>query len=415
MRRFTFIPWILFLLVALPIDRTVHAQQPSAAEEPASQMPEQAAALGPQNKLFMEKHEQFKQMLQEMTKWKSEYPQASEKRQREIEQLYPARRAEAEKLRRECVDLALLAFDEAPHKNLYVNDLLYRLVHWEFWRDNYELAYAIFKKIATPGLEPEARSLYVFGGFSALMTMHLDDAEAWIRTARDSGAYKDFMDQMTRAGEKEMSTARGFDRMVSMIPEYRKIWAEEEAIRKRETEAGEADPNQKLPRVLLRTSKGDIVLELFENEAPNTVANFISLVEKGFYTNILFHRVLPQFMAQGGCPDGNGSGGPGYFIPCECRKPGYRHHFRGSLSMAKTAQPDTGGSQFFLTFIPTSFLDGQHTVFGRVVEGMSVLAELQRVDPDESEKMVPQIDKIIEAKVLNKRNHPYKPITLPGR
>ena len=83
-------------------------------------------------------------------------------------------------------------------------------------------------------------------------------------------------------------------------------------------------------------------------------------------------------MAQGGDPKGDGSGGPGYTIPDECRQENHRNHFRGSLSMAKTAEPDTGGSQFFLTFVPTSHLDGKHTVFGRVIEGMDVLAKLQQ-------------------------------------
>ena len=115
--------------------------------------------------------------------------------------------------------------------------------------------------------------------------------------------------------------------------------------------------------MLIKTNKGDIEVELFENEAPNTVANFITLVEKGFYNGLSFHRVLPNFMAQGGDPKGDGTGGPGYTIADECSGPNHRLHFRGSLSMAKEARPDTGGSQFFITFVPTSHLDGIHTVF----------------------------------------------------
>jgi cyclophilin family peptidyl-prolyl cis-trans isomerase len=161
--------------------------------------------------------------------------------------------------------------------------------------------------------------------------------------------------------------------------------------------------------VLLKTNKGDIVIELFENEAPKTVGNFVSLVENGFYNGLTFHRVLPGFMAQGGCPDGNGMGGPGYTIPCECNQPNYRRHFRGTLSMAH-AGPNTGGSQFFLTFIPTSGLDGKHTAFGRVVDGMDVLAKIQRRDPSpQTPRPLPTPDSIIEAKVLRKRPHDYKP------
>ncbi|OHB80651.1 MAG: hypothetical protein A2W31_04135 [Planctomycetes bacterium RBG_16_64_10] len=165
-----------------------------------------------------------------------------------------------------------------------------------------------------------------------------------------------------------------------------------------------------LPRVKLETSKGPMVLELFENEAPNTVANFVNLVEQGFYDGRPFHRVLPQFMAQGGCPRGDGSGGPGYRIACECHRDGFRRHFRGSLSMAHAGR-DTGGSQFFLTFVRTPHLDGQHTVFGRVLEGTEVLSSLTRINPSQTGPH-PTPDQIIKATVLRKRPHAYQPKTL---
>jgi cyclophilin family peptidyl-prolyl cis-trans isomerase len=193
--------------------------------------------------------------------------------------------------------------------------------------------------------------------------------------------------------------------MISELPYYKQAWQKEQAIRAAEAKADD------LPRVLVKTAKGDIEFELYENEAPNTVANFISLLEKGYYKDTPFHRVLPQFMAQGGDPTGTGGGGPGYTIPDECREPNARVHFRGCLSMAKTAAPNSGGSQFFLTFRPTHHLDGQHTVFGRVVKGMEVLAKLQRRDPEKPEGPGP--DKILEAKVLRKRNHPYEPKKMP--
>jgi cyclophilin family peptidyl-prolyl cis-trans isomerase len=155
----------------------------------------------------------------------------------------------------------------------------------------------------------------------------------------------------------------------------------------------------------LTTDKGDIVLELFENEAPNTVANFISLVEKKHYDGTPFHRVLQNFMAQGGDPTGTGRGGPGYHIPCECYRDDYRHHFRGSLSMAHAGR-DTGGSQFFITFRPTPNLDNRHTCFGRVIEGHDVLAKIQRRDPTGANP--PEPDRIVKAEVLRKRNHAYK-------
>ena len=163
-----------------------------------------------------------------------------------------------------------------------------------------------------------------------------------------------------------------------------------------------------LPRVKLTTSKGDIVLELFENDAPETVGNFISLVKDGYYDGLTFHRVLDGFMAQGGCPTGDGTGGPGYNIRCECYKPEYRRHFTGSLSMAKGRARNTGGSQFFLTFVRTDELDGKHTVFGRVVDGMDIVNSIQRFDASVSnDALTPDVIK--KAEVLRDRGHEYKP------
>ena len=155
----------------------------------------------------------------------------------------------------------------------------------------------------------------------------------------------------------------------------------------------------KLPQVLLKTNKGEIVLELYEDEAPNTVANFISLVEKKFYDGLKFHRVIEGFMAQGGDPTGTGSGGPGYRIKCECGRKDHRKHARGVLSMAHAGK-DTGGSQFFITFDKTPHLDGKHTVFGHVIKGMDVVDKLRKGDV------------IQEATVVSKRDHEYQPETL---
>jgi peptidyl-prolyl cis-trans isomerase B (cyclophilin B) len=118
---------------------------------------------------------------------------------------------------------------------------------------------------------------------------------------------------------------------------------------------------------VMRTSKGDIRLQLFADIAPLTVANFVNLVNRGYYDNLTFHRVIPDFMVQGGCPNGTGTGGPGYRFEDECHSAA-RHDAPGKLSMAN-AGPGTNGSQFFITHIPTGWLDGKHTVFGSVVDG----------------------------------------------
>ena len=114
----------------------------------------------------------------------------------------------------------------------------------------------------------------------------------------------------------------------------------------------------------MKTSKGTIQLRLFADLAPVTVANFVNLSQRGYYNGLSFHRVIPDFMIQGGCPEGSGMGGPGYRFEDECT-PALKHDSPGVLSMAN-AGPGTNGSQFFITHVPTEWLDGKHTVFGKV-------------------------------------------------
>lgn len=124
-----------------------------------------------------------------------------------------------------------------------------------------------------------------------------------------------------------------------------------------------------MKKATIETDKGNIEIELFDQDAPKTVDNFVKLATDGFYDGLTFHRVIPDFVIQGGCPQGNGTGGPGYTIPCEINP---RKHGVGTLSMAHAGK-DTGGSQFFVTHSPQPHLDGVHTVFGQVTDGMDVV------------------------------------------
>jgi len=128
-----------------------------------------------------------------------------------------------------------------------------------------------------------------------------------------------------------------------------------------------------MKNAIIHTEKGDMKVEFYHEDAPKTVENFISLSEKGFYNGLTFHRVLPDFVIQGGCPDGTGAGGPGYSIDCELAG-GNQFHDRGVLSMAHAGR-NTGGSQFFICHSRnnTSHLDRNHTCFGKVVEGLEVI------------------------------------------
>jgi peptidyl-prolyl cis-trans isomerase B (cyclophilin B) len=130
-----------------------------------------------------------------------------------------------------------------------------------------------------------------------------------------------------------------------------------------------------MTRAILETDKGTINIQFFDADAPNTVANFVKLAKSGFYDGLTFHRVIPNFMIQGGCPKGNGTGGPGYEIKCEINP---NKHLAGSLSMAHRGR-DTGGSQFFICHSPQPHLDGVHTVFGKT-EDMNVVNAIRQGD-----------------------------------
>jgi len=130
---------------------------------------------------------------------------------------------------------------------------------------------------------------------------------------------------------------------------------------------------------VIHTEKGDMTIQLFADKAPRTVNNFVFLAKEGFYDGTIFHRVITDFMAQGGDPTGSGRGGPGYRFDDEFH-PSLRHDKPGVLSMAN-AGPNTNGSQFFITHVPTPWLDGKHSVFGQVTKGMDVLMAIPPRDP----------------------------------
>ncbi|MCM8532458.1 MAG: peptidylprolyl isomerase [Lentisphaeraceae bacterium] len=166
------------------------------------------------------------------------------------------------------------------------------------------------------------------------------------------------------------------------------------------------------PKVKIATSKGDMIVELYEEKAPNTVANIITLAESGFYKDMAFHRILKGFMAQGGCPntkpDGSGqpgTGGPGYTIAEEF-DPELRHNERGILSMAKTAAPNSTGCQFFILFGNAAFLDDGYSVFGKVIEGLEVIDELEAVG-HERDGLPPKEEIRFSIEVVSKNDHDY--------
>lgn len=141
-----------------------------------------------------------------------------------------------------------------------------------------------------------------------------------------------------------------------------------------------ADEIEYLQYATIQTNKGDMIFELFAKDAPQAVINFATLAREGFYQGLNFHRVIPHFVAQGGCPIGDGRGGPGYAIKCETQN-NPNKHIKGALSMAHAGR-DTGGSQFFICFAPQRHLDGEHTVFGQIIDesSLKVLDQIKEGD-----------------------------------
>lgn len=354
----------------------------AAAQPPASAT---RAEVGAARAAFAAASKDVKALLGELTLLEAQYQQPEADKQAIIAKAQPLEkklRAASERLEETAFALA-----DVDPRNKEAGEVTGAVVARMLQGDAPGKALEVVERLDRAGAADG--NVLLMAATAAMVLSRLDAAEAWLAKAVKAG------------GDANLEELQG------AIERERPKVAEE--MKKRQAEAKADD----LPRVKLATSAGDVVVELFENEAPNTVANFIALVDRKFYDGTPFHRVIGGFMAQGGDPTGTGRGGPGHAIECECGAPGARKHFLGSLSMAHAGR-NTGGSQFFLTFRPTEHLDGKHTVFGRVISGFDVLPKLLRTQ-DEQGRPVPGLkpDTIVKAEVIRRRNHPYEPKTLP--
>jgi peptidylprolyl isomerase len=207
-------------------------------------------------------------------------------------------------------------------------------------------------------------------------------------------------------------------KMLENIPSIAAAWEEEqERIRQDETKNN--------PRVEFVTTKGIIEIELFEDDAPEAVASFIYLIEKGYYHRKPIFMVKRHWLAQTGCEKGDGKGTAGYTIPFEAGSPTHRNHFRGYLAIPlgidtekQTIEPNSGGAQFYFSYLPLPIFDAKHTVFGRIVSGMETLGmfkEVNLTDEEQRKDTTLQPDRVVMARVLRKRDHDYVPKTVFGR
>lgn len=372
MARHLLFPRLLGLSALVALTGTLAPAAPVFAQEAGQ------AAPGEQTADFAPLHEQWQQVQKQLVDLQNEYRTADAERQEAIRKEFQTLVSQAQQLLPKLKTAALEAYRAEPNANRDVVRVLLGFMNSANMEDRYEETREIGELLSKGGTQ--AKGVSDMLGIAAYALDDFDAAKRYLDQASSEGA-------ISQEGRQ----------LLGDIAEAQQLWKAEQKLREQEAAADD------LPRVEFTTSEGKMVLELYENEAPETVGNFVSLVEDGFYDGLTFHRVIGGFMAQGGCPQGTGTGGPGYEIYCECDKENHRKHFRGTLSMAHAGE-DTGGSQFFITFRRTPHLDGKHTVFGRVIEGQEVLARLQR----EPGRAGPA-DKIVKAVVLRKRDHEYKP------
>jgi len=316
--------------------------------------------------------EEWKTLLKDLRKLKAEYQNADDAGQKSVIDRWNALVVTGNELLARLELAGIKAYEESPNEDPQLLRFLVKVAADHVAHDRYEPAYAIAEPLAAH--ESPEKQIIDSAGAAAFVLNDFDKAAEYFEQAQEAGVLSKYSQELA-----------------PHVEDYKKLWADEQKIR--EAEAAKDD----LPRVKLSTSKGDIVLELFENEAPETVGNFISLVEKkddagkGYFEGVPFHRVLANFMAQGGDPTGTGSGGPGYQFEDEAND---HKVVRGALAMAN-AGPNTNGSQFFIvTTEAAPWLDGKHTVFGRVTSGMGVVDAISAVQTGPGDR--PREDIVME-------------------
>lgn len=371
--------------VGVPAAAPAPAQTAPAQTAPAQAAPAQAAPATPQFAEFQQRFAAYKTTAAKIQELQQEFEKAAQANDKtkiqEIQQAAGPLLKEAETSFMNTVPVALEAYKNSDGKNEELVQFMLVYANYLLTVDNYDQAYQLFASFLSKGMHKKHPEIFEMAGISAFGSNRFAAAKKCFDFAKQANA------PLSRQAQAYAE---------SITEYYEKAWMLETQLRQQETRAND------LPRVLIRTTVGDIVVELFENEAPNSVKSFITLVEKGYYSNLPFHRVLPGFMAQGGCPKGDGTGGPGYTIPEEYTKENARKHFCGSLAMARSMDPNSAGSQFYITFLPNQSLDSNYTVFGRVIQGLDVLPKIERIDPQNPYAgQIPT--KIIGMQVIRKR------------
>lgn len=372
---------------------------PTLAQQPPEGMSDQDLAaylsqrrIKPQTEEFKKATEALREHLRKMRELIVRYNVTDDTTQaREIRRTYLEEIQPGNELHHAMISAAVKEFQSNPAENPLIGEMLVRLIERKIDVDRFEGL--LEAELALVGTEFETEDLARQITMTSIALNEYDKTEEFVaplvQDPVQGPRFKNIRDDLRK---------------------FRENWERELELREQDA-AGEP-----LPMVRILTTKGAMDVELFENQAPQTVANFIHLVERGYYDGLNFHRVVEHFAAQGGCPNGDGSGDDGYTIYGENDNPDSRNFFRGTLGMALAGtDTDSAGTQFFITFLPTPELHEQgFTGFGRVVEGLEVLGNLNKIDPDaegdkkeEQKGLMP--DEIIEITVLRKREHEYVP------
>ncbi|MFW6169456.1 MAG: peptidylprolyl isomerase [Planctomycetota bacterium] len=357
-------------------------KEPGNAAEPNAQRQDMSDARADFEEIFRE----WTRMLGDLHELEVAFHAATPSKREELFKEHFQTLTDGYSLEDELLSAAMRTYSMHPHKNEDLKEFLLQIASMLVQAECYE-----------DGLEVS----------QMLLDSDIDEVAVYQNAAEAAFACSQFdvAEQCLRIIERGKGNTEENSQRLALMDVYKKEWKREQELRETEQLAND------LPRVLLVTVRGEIEIELFEDQAPNTVANFIKLVEDGFYDGLAFHEVEAGVGAFSGCPLGDGTGSPGHFIRHEFDHPDARLHFRGSLSTSSEG-PFANGSQFCITFLPTPQREGLSTVFGRVIRGMEVLARLQRRGGDSLSSSTPP-DQILAARVVRKRDHAYEPDRIP--
>jgi cyclophilin family peptidyl-prolyl cis-trans isomerase len=378
----------------LPATAEAAPQEKAPAKTPAGNAPVNAAgnaqeSIGPMVQAYLNKRKEFRDLDGKINQILTSVSlTAAADYQAMVERLKNLRERKAE-LGNEILDASVDAYLESPDRFREVNDDLTKLMRSLLGEQGTSSRFDPQKArdIAERLINARAKNLNVhfYGSYAAYCLNEFDLARKWL-------------DRLLEAGAKPEQT------ILKQIEDASAKWGRELALR-------EADTQTQVPQVAVQTELGEFVVELYENEAPNTVANFIMLVEKKYYDGSFFYLSQPGRLAMAGCTKGDGQTNAGYFIPDEVDQPEIRHHFSGVLAMA-AEEPNTGSARFSILQQPTPGGDGKLTVFGRIISGLDVIYRVPAVKPTDI-KLGAKPVKIESMRVVRKRDHAYEPKTIP--